>query len=541
MLPLAQPPKKDERSFDDWVYRLWKRVSSTAGIAWSLIDKTGANLTDIPTRHHNDLQYIPANPIFLQESDDNEQFIIPPPQTYDFENIFVPAKNMLGNFVSHYTLQDLMDHEWSAGVVDGGLLTDNGNGTVSIAAAVSAVRINTDPHSKIMAVSTVAQLNIALTDDSVNYLYISYNSGTPLFAVTTSETVPNGLDKVVAYEIHRQGNTIHYIDRRNRTVDTVRKADSLFTGFSRFIHYDGGSTLGSSGLALTVTAGTFSRGVEPLVHSAFDTTVAGTANVNVFTLWYRNVGVWVETANQKVVSTLLYDNNAATPTLLGNNQFGVSWVYIVNDSPSELHVVMGQVEYPNLASARVATPPASVPTLIAGMGSLIGFVVYEKGVVVFDNVYSAFSSAFSASAATTHNGLAGLQGGTIGEYYHLTAAEYVALGVNNSLMIMVQDGEDGADGFPIQGPIGLTGTGVAGPQGMIGIGLDGSDGEDAYPIPGPQGPQGASGGAGSTWPIIKESVGVGEACTITAGYQLIVAQKFTNSGTISNSGRLYII
>ncbi len=26
MLPLAQPPRKEDRSFDDWMYRIWKRV-----------------------------------------------------------------------------------------------------------------------------------------------------------------------------------------------------------------------------------------------------------------------------------------------------------------------------------------------------------------------------------------------------------------------------------------------------------------------------------------------------------------------------------
>ena len=56
MLPLAQPPRKDDNVFDDWMYRLWKRISSTAGMAWSLIDKTGSNLTDLETRNHADLQ-----------------------------------------------------------------------------------------------------------------------------------------------------------------------------------------------------------------------------------------------------------------------------------------------------------------------------------------------------------------------------------------------------------------------------------------------------------------------------------------------------
>lgn len=58
MIPLAQPPRKDDARFDDWMYRLWRRIAASSGLSWALIDKTGANLTDIPTRNHNDLQNI---------------------------------------------------------------------------------------------------------------------------------------------------------------------------------------------------------------------------------------------------------------------------------------------------------------------------------------------------------------------------------------------------------------------------------------------------------------------------------------------------
>jgi hypothetical protein len=63
MQPLAQPPRKEDRSFDDWMYRLWKRIASTAGLSWLLIDKTGASLADIPDRQYKDLQYIPTPPV----------------------------------------------------------------------------------------------------------------------------------------------------------------------------------------------------------------------------------------------------------------------------------------------------------------------------------------------------------------------------------------------------------------------------------------------------------------------------------------------
>lgn len=58
MLPLPQPPSKISDRFDDWMFRLWKRIASTGTFAWSLIDKTGSNLTDLITRNHADLQNI---------------------------------------------------------------------------------------------------------------------------------------------------------------------------------------------------------------------------------------------------------------------------------------------------------------------------------------------------------------------------------------------------------------------------------------------------------------------------------------------------
>ncbi len=39
---LSQPPRKEDGRFDDWIYRLWKRVAGAAQILWSQIDLTGA-------------------------------------------------------------------------------------------------------------------------------------------------------------------------------------------------------------------------------------------------------------------------------------------------------------------------------------------------------------------------------------------------------------------------------------------------------------------------------------------------------------------
>ena len=58
MQPLAQPPHGNDPVLSRWLFLLWKRINSAAGMAWGLIDKTSSNLTDIETRNHNDLQTI---------------------------------------------------------------------------------------------------------------------------------------------------------------------------------------------------------------------------------------------------------------------------------------------------------------------------------------------------------------------------------------------------------------------------------------------------------------------------------------------------
>lgn len=428
MIPLAQPPKKDDRSFDDWMYRMWQRISRIGGIAWSLVDKTGANLTDIPTRHHDDLQYIPSTPIINVDQEEKDVAFIPPPDTYDFNHVTFPAQWTLGSIGHIYNLQEWMNHIWSSGVVDGAIYTDNGNGTIGLSSAIGVIRSTNDPHGQFYGFLIPAQTPISLTDNSLNYVYVDYNAGSPTFLVTTSLATINGTTNVVAYVVHRQGTVLHHLDVRDQNVDALNKISEVFYGFTPFIHESGGTLLGSSALAITVTAGSFFFQFQKLPHTAFDTSVAGTANANVFALWYRNgTGGWTEVANSKVIDTTVYDANTGTPAAIGNNKYGVTWFYIVSDSPSELHAVMGEAQYATLADAAAAQPPGTLPTLVAGLGALIGFVAYQKGNTVFDNVYSAFNISFSATQPTLHNGLAGLQGGTTNEYYHLTSAQYSAL------------------------------------------------------------------------------------------------------------------
>jgi hypothetical protein len=90
---------------------------------------------------------------------------------------------------------------------------------------------------------------------------------------------------------------------------------------------------------------------------------------------------------------------------------------------------------------------------------------------------ASFISASGGGAGTApdHNSLTGLQGGTVNEYYHLTATEHTALGV------------------------------------------------------------------ASSWPMVKNSLGITEELTIPAGYQLIVSGSFDVDGILNVDGELVIL
>lgn len=359
-----------------------------------------------------------------------------PNSSVDLTQVDYPQIYRVGNPEHIDNLHKIFSHAQSAGIMHGCVLTDNGDGTVNIGVGYALLRSTDNPHTPLYAIEVTAQNNITLTDDSTNYIYLDWSAGTPTFAVSTSIVAFNCIDKCIAYSVHRTGNTLNIIDAREQNIDAGRKVRQLFLEFDRFIHVGTGTRLGAAGLALTVTTGKFYFMLEQLPHDAFDTTVAGTDYRNVFKLHYRDgFGGWTQVSNSKTINTDTYDIGTGTPTTLGNNRYGVTWVYIVQNEPSSLHCVMGQQEYPDSASANSAQPPAEIPSLITGHGSLIGFVVYVKGATSFANVLSAFSMTFSGSAATNHNSLPGLQGGSVNEYYHLTESQQIGLtaGTNTTL------------------------------------------------------------------------------------------------------------
>lgn len=348
----------------------------------------------------------------------------------------IDTANVLNTHVigttSNEHLDNMLNISHSSGVTLGCDLTDNGDGTVNIAAGEALIRNGSNELATIFSVEVPAVTNLPITTGSTNYLYIDYNAGAPTWVATLNQTDINCTDKCLGYILFRTSSgQLDFIDDRGHSIDVSRKTRALFRSFGRFIHVEEGSSLYSpTGLTLGLTAGAFFYTVTRVDHPAYDTSIIGTANENVFEYFYRDgLGSWIGTYDQKTVDNTYYDDGTGTLALIGNAKFGVHWVYVINNDPSRLAVVYGQASYNTQAAAENATPPVGVPPIIDGLGVLVGFVVVQEGNTTIVNILSAFDRLFSSSQATSHNGLAGLQGGAINEYYHLTAAEYTDLAV----------------------------------------------------------------------------------------------------------------
>lgn len=339
------------------------------------------------------------------------------------DNIF--SQNTIGNPSLKY-IDKIMNMQMSSGVVTGADITNNLDGTVSLTASEALIRSGSNDIDPIVSVEIAEQLNIPITDLATNYIYIDYNAGNPVYTTTLNQNNIDCKSKCLAYIVYRNGTHLNIIDDRGHSTDVSRKTRHVFRAYSRFIHEEGGTELSEpSPLALAVTAGNFYYTVSAINHPAFDTSVAGTANENVFELMYRDgLGGWTSVVEQKLINTTTYDDGTGVLGTISNSKFGISWVYMIHNDPSHLVVIPAQQVYDTIGDTEVASPPSILPEVIGTMGSLIGYVTYQESDTSFINIFSAFTQTFSASQATIHNGLSGLQGGTINEYYHLTAEEY---------------------------------------------------------------------------------------------------------------------
>ena len=143
-------------------------------------------------------------------------------------------QNSIGSPVHLANLTDLVDHIWSSTIVDGWELTDNLDGTVSIAAWELIIRDTDAADATTYNATFPASLNITLADNDTNVIFVDYNAGSPVISHTTDTTTINVTTKVPLYLIVREWTIFNYIDVRDDGVDFQGKTRKRWFYTQRF-------------------------------------------------------------------------------------------------------------------------------------------------------------------------------------------------------------------------------------------------------------------------------------------------------------------
>lgn len=302
-------------------------------------------------------------------------------------------------------------------------IRDNGDGTINAGSIHCFLYSSSGWDGSYRQYQISAANSLSLTDQSINYLVVNYNSGSPVFQIVTSPATINNSNIALAATLSREGTVIHSIPV-NWGLATAIRENNKSINISRFNRISGLALTESATNIINIATGVIYYGITVFSKTSATSASSGAA------FYYHVAGVWT----RSVVSTYnitQYDDGTNLQTL-GSNRYAVNWVYryVDGDLNQKIAYILGSGDY-TLAEAKASTPPTP-PTLISTTAVLVGRIIVSKGASTATQIDSAFSTTFSGTAVTSHNDLSSLQGGTASEYYHLTSSQYSNVAYINS-------------------------------------------------------------------------------------------------------------
>lgn len=311
------------------------------------------------------------------------------------------------------------NNEFYAGANTTPTYTDHGDGSITVNSLTAQLYDNATFLGK-SHTYTLPALTTALTDGVMNYIVGDYNSGTPIMRVTTNVDEITESSIVPIISVFRDG--LYPLE--------VQNWDSLGRGLANKLHQSIVKTQRyrrASGLSLSESGTrnvTCSSGIVWVGGVKYSLTQIDSASDPII-YFARTGGAWVASTVTQYNNTQ-YSDGTNTQTLSNNNKYAVNWLYRGVEDLKHLYMVLGTGDY-TLEQAQASQPPADLPAKISSHGMLVGRVIVQKSLNTATQINSAFDLTFTQSAASIHNNLTGVQGGTTDEYYHMTATQHAAL------------------------------------------------------------------------------------------------------------------
>lgn len=255
-------------------------------------------------------------------------------------------------------------------------------------------------------------------DGLAHYIVAKYNTGAPVVVQIDNVAEINQADVIPILTVFNLAGQILYLFWDQFAKGLANKLCHRLVKTERFKVQPGGLILSEkTGRYVLISGGNVWYGATYSTLSDIDSSVVG----NEIVMWYHVGGVLTRFTTTQYDNT--YYDNGTDRVELNPNKYAVNWVYRgVSQLNNRPVILLGGGNY-TLADAIASAPPAEIPAVTASFGMLVGRIIVLKGAGTATEI-DTISDDYGLSIATVHNGLSGLQGGTLDEYYHLTAAEH---------------------------------------------------------------------------------------------------------------------
>jgi hypothetical protein len=333
-----------------------------------------------------------------------------------FNSNTAPVDRIVGSTYS--TVQDFVDTMHSPGIILGGEITDIGSGNVRIMAGSMMIRTADDDVSP-LPFANFAQADFAVPNDQLTRFFgVVYNAGAPIVEMRTTYNWNKDTEIPLGSAVRLSTTITNVTPNKYRMGDPITNVIQRFDAQSPAIRDNsiGGLLIGETGVRnVTVTAGKIWSRL-----SDFDSAAKNSSVNTMLSVFFNGVNLTV-TSGVTQWDNMNFNTGGAL-VVMGNNKWANLWFFISIDG-TKYGYAYGTGEHNSLGAAANEGLPFYLNQNFFNQTLLLGRFVFQKGAATAGLIESAFTSIFNTASVNNHNDLAGLQGGAIGEYYHLTALQ----------------------------------------------------------------------------------------------------------------------
>lgn len=241
--------------------------------------------------------------------------------------------------------------------------------------ATTAFLWSTATFSGVFGNHTIATASFTLTENEVNYIGINYNSGSPVYALYTSQSSFNYSSIIpvcaVMYfdselNVIPMGQTGYGLPEKLLFNQQRRKEFEITTNFTL-----------AEGTNLYVELGalTVSNGVTTIACLSMDTETAD----NDMWLWYKDATSTWQKSESSTINNTQYQGSGTGLQSLGAGKFVINYLYRVIDDANLLIFNVLSGSFDSLAAAKESDMITDLPDAIKEGSVLVGRMIVENG------------------------------------------------------------------------------------------------------------------------------------------------------------------